>query len=53
MASERLKHARFGSNVKVLEVKETACAQTDEKHQKRKKKRGKGGGKKKKSREER
>lgn len=35
VASERLKHARFGNNMTVLEVKETACAQTDEKQQKR------------------
>lgn len=35
VASERLRHARFGNNMTVLEVKETACAQADEKQQKR------------------
>lgn len=44
VASERLKHARFGNNMTVLEVKETACALADEKQQKRKKKEKKGDG---------
>ena len=48
MASERLNHARFGNNMMVLEVKETACARADEKQQNRKKKKEMGGGKKKK-----
>lgn len=44
-ASERLKRTRFGNNLMVLEVKETACAQADEKQQKRKKKEKGGWGK--------
>lgn len=46
MASEQLKHAWFGNNMMVLEVKETACAQADEKQQRGGKKGGgmEGGG---------
>lgn len=43
MASEQLKHAWFGNNMMVLEVKETACAQADEKQQRGGKNRGVGG----------
>lgn len=42
VASERLKHARFGNNMTALEIKETACARVDEKQQKRKKKKKRG-----------